>query len=155
MPIKSKIVTPPSELAGRDRGKQYLITEMPAVRAEKWAMRMMLLLRNSRTALPLNIESFGMVGVAIIGLNAWIQGEIDPVRLEPLMDEMLTCVQMVRDPKFPDIASQVIEGDIEVLAVLLWLRSEVVALHTNFPTNELLLRAYKSISEAMQKLMAS
>ena len=46
MARKTKIVTIAAE--GRDYGKSYLLTEMPALKAEKWATRAMMALIRER-----------------------------------------------------------------------------------------------------------
>lgn len=131
---------------GRDDGKRFLITEMPAARAEKWAMRALLMLKGSGQEIPRNVEGMGMVGVAILGLNAFLRGEIDPADLEPLMDEMMTCVQIVRDPRYPDKASDLVsQDDVEEVATRLWLRSEVLRLHTGFSPADALSRLLEAI----------
>ena len=81
---KSEVVVVPRWENNRDAGKQFLITEMPAARAEKWAMRAMLLIKSSGERIPDNVRSLGMVGVAILGFNVFLQGNIKPEELEPL-----------------------------------------------------------------------
>jgi len=130
---RCEIVVRDGENAGRDAGKHFRITEKSAVAAEKWARRMLLLLQNNGHTMPPNVTGLGMVGVAIIGINIWLRGNINPEQLEPLMDEMMTCVEVIRDPKHPEICSALIpETDIQEVHTLLWLRSEIVRVHTGF-----------------------
>lgn len=135
---KSETVVVPKGLGdGRDDGKLFLITEMPAAQAEKWAMRAFLVLKGSGERIPENVSGMGMVGIAIIGLNVFLQGTVDPAQLEPLLDEMFTCVQAVRDQRHPTAATAV--GDyIEEVQTRLWLRSEVIRVHVNFSPAEAL-----------------
>lgn len=146
MSRKSEIVTVPKWEANRDAGKTFLITEMPAMRAEKWAMRAFLLLKGSGERIPSNVEGLGMVGVAIIGLNVFLQGQIKSEDLEPLMDEMFTCVQIIRDPRHPEVATALVsDDDIEEVQTRLWLRSEVIRIHTGFSPAESLLKLISAI----------
>ena len=116
--------------AGRDQGKQFLLTEMPATRAEKWAIRVFLALARSGVDVPDNIASMGMAGIAMVGLKA--MGGMDFELADPLLDEMLTCVQAVPDPAHPEIVRRLVESDTEEIATLMKLRQEVLALHVDF-----------------------
>lgn len=130
---------------GRDANKNYLITEMSAAQAEKWGMRALLLFQGSGETIPMEVRGLGMVGVAIIGFNAFMRANIDPDKLEPLLDEMMTCVRIVRDPSAADRTTGqpvphalISDNDIEEIQTRLWLRSEVVALHTGFSPEDVL-----------------
>lgn len=121
------------EWGGRDAGKVFVIKEMSAFQAEKWGRRALLLLKGSGARIPDNVASYGMAGVAIVGLNAFLQADIKAEELEPLMDEMLTCVKLERDPKHPGVLSDIAsDDDVEEVKTLLWLRSEIIRLHTDF-----------------------
>jgi hypothetical protein len=118
----------------RDRGKTFLLTEMSAFRAEKWLIRVSLALNKGGGQLPLNAGDYGPATVAIMGINTFLRGNVEFADIEPLLDEMMTCVQMIRDPKaHPDVVTEFgIDGDVEEVQTLLWLRSEVIELHTGF-----------------------
>lgn len=114
---------------GRDKGKTFIITEMPASQAEKWAARALLVVSRSGVELPEGVEGSGFAGVAVMGLRALFK--VDFEELEPLMDEMMECVTW--KPPRPDIpARALIEADIEEVATRLQLRKEVLELHTGF-----------------------
>lgn len=117
---------------GRDESKKFRITEMSAYRAEKWAFRMFLAMKGTGGRIPEGAEKLGMVGVAIAGLNAFLAAPVSFAEIEPLLDEMLTCVQMIRDHKHPDIPTDLRDGDILDVRTLGWLRSEVLRVHTGF-----------------------
>ena len=149
---KKEIVTVPAWPDNRDAGSQFLITEMPAAKAEKWALRAVLIVENSGQVIPQNVKSLGMVGVAILGLNVFLQGRIDPKKLEPLMDEMFTCVKKIRDPRARDsttgevVATDIVsDDDIQEVKTRLWLRSEVLRLHTGFSPAEALLNLISAV----------
>lgn len=139
MARKTQIVTCPLE--GRDKGKTYFILEMPPRQAEKWATRALLALgRAGGVDMPDDMKeqlaSVGMAGIAALGIRAFTSIDFDDA--EPLLDEMLECVTFVADLTKVDqmtghpIRRALIEDDIEEVATLPWLRSEVITLHTGF-----------------------
>lgn len=141
---KSETVTVP-DWGARDAGKRFLITEMAAARAEKWALRMFVALKGTGSEIPEGMARLGIVGVALAGLNVFLRSEIRPEVLEPLLDEMMTCIQVVRDAAHPDVATQLSsDDDIEEVQTRLWLRSEVLRIHTNF-----------SVAEALSRLISA
>lgn len=136
---RSEIVKVPAHLGGRDAGKHFLITEMSALKAEKWAARALLLLSGSGERIPDSIAGRGMEAVAVLFLNIFLQGAIRFDQLEPLLDEMFECVQIIRDPKAVDKQTGhpvphalISDDDIEEVATRAWLRSEVLRIHTGF-----------------------
>jgi hypothetical protein len=130
---KTEIVTIAFE--GRDKGKQFLLTEKPAMRAEKWALRAILVLSHAGADLPEGASSGGMAAFAHEGLKALNRLKFDEA--EPLLDEMWECVQVIPDPKNPQIVRPLmlhgVEGDdIEEVTTILLLRERVFNLHTAF-----------------------
>jgi hypothetical protein len=134
---KSEIVVVPN-WGGRDDGKHFLITEWDAFRAEKWAWRAFIVLKGTTAQIPLDIARLGMVGVAIRAINAVLAADVDETKLIPLLDEMWTCVQMVRDPSTKVATPLVGTDDVEEIRTVGWLRSEVARLHTSFSASEAL-----------------
>lgn len=124
--------------AGRDQGKIFRITEMPAAQAEKWALRFFVAIKGTSAFIPDEVALLGMVGIAIRGLNSILAADIKPEALDPLLDEMFSCVQIVRDAKFPDAATALIADDIEEVPTRMWLRSEVLRVHTGFSCTDAL-----------------
>jgi hypothetical protein len=119
---------------GRDINKRFKITEMPAMKAEKWAARFFLALAKSGIDIPPDIVSQGMAGVAIVALRTL--GGVEFTAAEPLMDEMFQCVSiylpnndmMTRPPTGQD--------DIEEVQTIYELRKEVIELHLGFSIAE-------------------
>lgn len=115
---------------GRDYGKRFLITEMPAQQAEKWAMRAILALMRGGMELPDGYEFNGMAALIGIALRevlpnlAWQDAE-------PLLDEMLACVEVMPDPTNSNIR-RAIMGDVEEVKTLYKLRMAVWDIHTDF-----------------------
>lgn len=143
---KSEIVTVPKWSNNRDLGKQYLITEMPSGQSEKWALKAFLMLKGSGERIPDDVVGLGMVGVAILGINVFLRGNLRTEDLEPLLDEMFTCVKIVRDQRHPDVATDLVsDDDIEEVQTRLWLRSEVLRVHTGFSPAEALWKLISAI----------
>lgn len=130
MPRKTTIYTVTSE--DRDIGKKYLITEMPASRAEKWAARAFLAMAHSGIEIPANIMDAGFAGLALMGLRSLAGVNFDEA--EPLLDEMMTCAKFLPNG-MPIESARVINeeyGDVEEPSTLVKLRAEVFKLHINF-----------------------
>jgi len=140
MARKETIVTVESDdVNNRDRGKQFKLTEMSASRAEAWAARLLLCLAHSGVDLPQSALSAGMAGVAVVGANA-LAG-ISWADAKPLLDEMFECIQIVPDPAHPTVVRRLIEDDIEEVSTRLWLRNQVLLLHTGFSFADALSRS--------------
>ncbi len=137
MARKVKTITIDSE--GRDKGKMFVLHEMPASQAEKWAMRAFLALARSGVDIPDDISERGFAGIAILGLKAL--GHMNYYDAEPLLDEMFSMIAFVPDPMKPNIkrgykgVGPIIEDDIEEPLTRINLRKEMIALHTDFFTS--------------------
>lgn len=120
----------------RDIGKTYHITEMPATKAEKWAMRALLAAGRSGVELPDVGNATGMAVIAILGIQAIMRIHFEDI--EPLLDEMMECVKFkasggaIRD---------LIEDDIEEVRTYIWLRQKIIELHVGFSIGESLFPA--------------
>jgi hypothetical protein len=157
---ESKIVVVPSfrGTRNRDLGKHFLLTEWPAAKADDWGMRMVLAANRGGGSIPLDLKGVGMEGIAIIGINTFLRGNINSDELIPLWDELLQCVRIVRDPKAIDrstgkpVATDLIPddgaqgGDIQEVATRQWLRQEVLSLHLNFSVADALSTLVRLIS---------
>ena len=120
---------------GRDKGKLFLITEMSAKRCEEWAMKVLLALLASNVQLPEGFDSLGAAALAELGFKA-LAG-IKWEALEPLLAEMMACVQFIGDPKRTaattrDLLDDDINQDIEEVSTRLKLRVAVWKLHMDF-----------------------
>lgn len=143
--LKHEIVVVPKWEENRDSGKTFLITEMPAMQAEKWGYAMLFVLKGSGTEIPEAVMKMGMIGVAYATANAFMKADIDPKKFNPLLDEMMTCVKLIRDPSTRDkvtgemIATPIVsDTDIQEIQTLGWLRSEVIRVHTGFTLVEVI-----------------
>lgn len=115
---------------GRDMGKVFLITEMPASQGEWWAIRTILALIKGGAELPEGFEKLGMAGMAQLGFKSL--ANLEPSIAAPLLQEMLDCVKIVPDPKNPSVIRMLIEEDIEEITTRFTLRFEVFKLHAGF-----------------------
>ncbi len=128
MARKSKVVTIDAE--GRDKGKQFVLTEMSARAAEAWATRALLGLSKAGVEVP--DEAMDAGAAAIISFGARALTSMAWPDAEPLLAEMLACVQIVPNPSRPEVMRALIDDDTEEVGTLLKLRGEVVELHTGF-----------------------
>lgn len=130
MARKTKTVTMDS---GRDAGKTFLITEMPLLQADRWAQQALFALARSGIETQQFDEDEGMLGMAKVALTAI--SHIDPLVGNELMNELLTCVQIVPSG---GVARVLIfdddSGDIEDVKTLFMLRKEALLIHLDFLT---------------------
>jgi hypothetical protein len=122
---------------GRDKGKSFLITEMPADQAERWATRALIALANAGTKLPDGVLDAGMAGVAsmagvfVLSLRT-LQG-LSYDAVGDLLDELMGCVQfqpMAGAP--PQVLFPGENSQIEEVRTRLQLKWEVLQVHTDF-----------------------
>ena len=143
-------VSPPSGKSfERDAGKKFLLTEMSARRSEKWATRVLLALLAGGVEIPDDVLGAGMAGVAAVSSsgNGFLRGGIAFETVEPLLDEMLECVQIAEQ----NMTRELTEDDIEEVATLVWLRGEVLQLHVGFSIAERI-SAYLAARKSMVSL---
>lgn len=115
----------------RDAGKVFHLTEMPAMQAEKWAMRALFAIARAGVEVGDVVDgTAGMQGIALLGVQALLR--MNFADAEPLLDEMLQCVTIKPDPNNRMIVRPLDAFDIEEVQTLLSLRNEVIRLHTGF-----------------------
>lgn len=115
---------------GRDKGKVFILTEMPASQAERWALRALSALAASGVDVPDDIATAGLAGVARLGVQAF--GGLPWEKAEPLIEEMFKCISILPDPSKPGVTRVLIEDDIEEVSTRLKLRIELFKLHMSF-----------------------
>lgn len=108
---------------GRDVGKTFLITEMSPRKAHKWATRVLFAMLNSGIEIDEDTMDRGLAGVAAMAVSAI--GKIPVEVAEPLMDELLACVQSVQEKA----TRTLIESDIEEAATIFQLQKAALMLH--------------------------
>ena len=125
-----KTLTVTIDAKGRDLGKVFLLREMPASQAEKWAARALVAMSTSGIDVPDDIAASGLAGIAAIGIKAI--GGMKFEDAEPLLDEMFSCISIIPDPSRPNITRSLVEDDIEEVMTRLKLRKELFDLHLGF-----------------------
>ena len=133
---------------GRDAGKQFLIREMPASRAEAWAIRAMLAMGRAGIEIPEAFRQQGFSGLLSIlqsssdsgieiaaallaGLKLTVFTNLLRIPADdamPLLAEMMDCAQRMESA----VTRALVEDDIEEIQTRLKLRSEIWNLHTDF-----------------------
>lgn len=117
--------------AGRDFGKVFLLTEMPAAAGERWATRAFLALAEHGIEMPDGLAQSGLAGIAQYGFG--LIGKLPFETAMILMDEMFACVTIIPNPSSPNIVRNLVEDDIEEIATRIKLRVAVFKLHVPFP----------------------
>ena len=128
--MSRKTVNVTIQQEGRDKGKSFIITEMPADQAERWGMRALTAILAKNPSIPNIDPSAGMAGLVSIGMTAL--GGLDFEQAEPLLAEMMDCVKIDMGN---GIVRALIHGDgadIEEISTRLLLRKEVLKLHVDF-----------------------
>lgn len=115
---------------GRDKGRRFLITEMPAEKAEEWGIRALGAMIRAGVDLPDLVMASGMAGVVSVGFMALFAAPYS--ELKPLLDDLLACCEALPEDPKSDIRSKVYEGDIEEPRTLLLLRMEAFELCSGF-----------------------
>lgn len=129
---KTVVIETP-DINNRDRGKTFVVTEMPAAQGEEWAFRALCAMAKSGVELPDDYKSMSMAAIASLGFTALSGMSFGDAK--PLLDEMMDCVKFVGDPKQPEATTRkLIADDIEEISTRLLLRKEVFSLHTDFFT---------------------
>lgn len=129
--LNSEIVRIPDGY-GRDAGKLFKVTEKPAALSEKWALRLFVAMKGTKGQVPPEMMQMGMIAIAWRGMNSFLAADVDADKLIPLLDEMMECVEAVRDKSRPDIALALMDEDIMEVRTRIWLRGEIVRVHTGF-----------------------
>lgn len=130
MARKTKDVTIGDD-GGRDQGKTYVLTEMSATQAEKWAWRAFSALAKSGVEIPREVVDLGVIGIFLVGYQAFRTARFEDV--EPLLDEMML---FVKAQPSQGIVRPLVENDIEEVLTRVRLRKEMIELHVGFTLAE-------------------
>lgn len=115
---------------GRDTGKAFLLTEMPASQAEEWGAKTMNCISKAMGGFPDALLQAGLSGLTAVMISAFARSNWTDIK--PLLDEMFTCIRIIPDPSKPSVTRALVETDIEDVGTRLKLREEVLGLHLNF-----------------------
>jgi len=116
--------------SGRDAGKVFRITEMPASQAERWAVKAFLAASKGGIQLPDNVAEAGFAGIAQVGFAMLMNMQADSAF--ELLDEMMQCVQMQPNPAKPEVVRGLVDDDIEEVMTRVQIRKAVFDLHVDF-----------------------
>lgn len=134
---KTKAVTITAD--GRDKGKTFILTELPAFDGEDWALRALRLAQRSGADIPGGVQA-GMAGIAAVGILTVLSGSTDVDELRPLLRDMMKDVKIVTEPK-TQFTRTLVADDIEEISTLMEIRKEWLNLHLDF-----------SVADALSKL---
>lgn len=141
MARRSKVVTinTGSPETNRDHGKTFRITEMPADRAERWAIRCLFAFANAGAKIPEAQLMSGLEGMQATYQSLMIQGirSLAGMRFEdaePLLADMMSCVRYQAPQAASDFefSIEATLAQIEEVKTLLTLRYAVLELHLGF-----------------------
>lgn len=118
------------EAEGRDKGKTFILTEMPAIAGERWATQALSLMSNAGQTVPRGAADAGMAGLATVALGALPSLK---ALQDPSLDAWWDTVQYQHAPNqmpqklFPGAACQ-----IEEISTVGQLRMKVLEMHVGF-----------------------
>lgn len=150
------VIIPGDPATNRDAGKIFYIREMSARAAERWALRFLEGAFKS-AALSSDVLRGGMAALALVGVKAVLSAPHEI--MIPLMDEMFdVCISYQPDKTQPKVlvgaglpeiptSRKLIDDDIEELGTILFLREEVINLHTGFSVAAYL-QSIREVAEA-------
>jgi hypothetical protein len=111
---------------GRDKGKVFVLTELPALDIERWTVRLVLALGKNGVSLPDVQADSGFAGIA--GILWVLIAQISPSEAEALMATMLEGLKINAGKVIRDV----MPDDIEEPETLLQIRLAWVDLHAGF-----------------------
>lgn len=111
---------------GRDAGKKFKITEMPAFQMDRWATRALIALGKSQKG---GIAALGTMNVQDI-ISAFTELEFE--KAEPLLQELLECCAFIKDGTSVQMKKEFVDGVVEDWTTLFRLRVESLKLNLGF-----------------------
>ena len=111
---------------GRDAGKKFKITEMPAFQMDRWAMRALIALGKSQKG---GIATLGAMNIQDV-FNAFTK--LDYEQTEPLLQELLECCAFIKDGTAITLKKDMVDSIIEDWTTLFKLRMESLKLNVGF-----------------------
>jgi hypothetical protein len=125
-PGKRKTASVIIDADNRDKGKRFLLTEMSAYQAERWARKVISTLARRGVQVPVGTELAGMAAfpsLTPLTMMSWIDDDA-------LIGEIMSCVHAW--PEGSPIPRRLVESDTEEILTLAYLKMEVIALHVGF-----------------------
>lgn len=158
MALKTKDVKIALSEGNRDNGKTFRLTEMPADQAERWAIRATIAISHTdmTNAIPPEMLGAGWAALAYGAIQCLYKLKWE--ELEPLLDEMMTCLQFVGyHPDHPDrpIVRPLVKEDIEEVETRFFLRAQIIELHMGFSTAAILSKLMAADNTSSQNAQTS
>lgn len=117
-------------MENRDVGKLFHIREMPSKKAQEWSIKLFAALVNAGFQVSDEMMRGGMAAVFAVGFSS-----VKKLRAEDaiaLIDELMGCITICRDPRNPELRLPLMDDDIEEVGTRFLLAAEVFKLHTGF-----------------------
>ena len=114
------------ESEGRDKGKTFVLTELPALDIERWTVRLLLAAGKNGISLPSVQADSGFAGIA--GVLWALIAQVTPEEAENLLATMLQGLKIDEGK----ISRELVADDIEEAGTLLQIRMAWVELHAGF-----------------------
>ena len=111
---------------GRDAGKVFKITEMPAFQMDRWATRALIALGRAKKG---GIATLGSMSIDEL-LSAL--SEVDYQIAEPLLQELLECCAFVKNGQSVILKADIVDSIVEDWTTLFKLRMEALMLCIGF-----------------------
>lgn len=115
---------------GRDKGKTFVLTEMPAIQGDRWAAQALSLIIKAGQDLPTGAAEAGMAGLAAAPLTSL---PVLQALQDPSLDAWWECVKYQHAPKHP--LQTIFQGEacqIEEISTVSLLRMKVLEMHIGF-----------------------
>ena len=113
---------------GRDAGKVFVITEMPALQMDKWATRALCAIGRSQESGIMALLALGVTEL----INSFMKADYE--KIEPLMQEMLQCCSFKKDNARVVLKDDFVNDIIEDWNTITMLRIEAIKLNLGFFT---------------------
>jgi len=140
------------ENEGRDKGKVFVIEEMPARQVERWERRALACMAQTGVEVPDDVRNAGFGAIIAMGLKALL-GLHGP-EVEALHDELMACVKVQPDPT-REFTRAVIDEEIEEVKTILTLKDEVIKLHAGFSVAAFLSKVWAEAAERAKTLQTT
>ena len=111
---------------GRDAGKVFIITEMPALQMDKWATRALNAIGKGKEGGVMALLALGVPEM----INAFMEADYD--KIGPLFKEMLECCAFKKDNTTVVLKEEFVDDIIEDWNTIANLRIEAIKLNLGF-----------------------
>lgn len=129
--MSRKQVTYTVEDEGRDKGKEFIITEMSAWDAEELSEEIYRAMGHGEfNSLPADVVAMGVAGLATVGVSVLAAAPASVSR--PISDRILSTVEIVITNEGKDIARAIKPIDFEEISTIRTLKDKVFELNFGF-----------------------